>query len=124
MKLTKNFKLSEFRSRDGAVTPHSVRPSLKKLAQNLEVIRSALGDKPITINSGYRSKAHNYKVGSNDSSQHRLGKAADIKVEGVRPSTVADTIERLIAEGKISQGGLGRYAKFTHYDIRGTRARW
>jgi hypothetical protein len=40
------------------------------------------------------------------------------------PDEVADTIELLIAEGKMEQGGLGRYDTFTHFDVRGSKARW
>ena len=74
--------------------------------------------------SGYRSPAHNREVGGATNSEHMQGRAADIKVAGFTPRQVADTIERLIREGRMKQGGLGRYASFTHYDTRGTAARW
>jgi len=35
---------------------------------------------PFTINSGYRTKEHNQKVGGVSNSSHLVGKAADIKV--------------------------------------------
>tara|TARA_R100001369_G_scaffold79958_1_gene110119 strand:- start:817 stop:1167 length:351 start_codon:yes stop_codon:yes gene_type:complete len=35
---------------------------------------------PFTINSGYRTKEHNEKVGGVSNSSHLVGKAADIKV--------------------------------------------
>ena len=49
-----------------------------------------------------------------------------IGVKGVPPSEVAAVIELLIEGGKMEQGGLGVYDEdgFTHYDCRGTRARW
>ena len=37
---------------------------------------------------------------------------------------VADTIEALMLEDKMENGGLGRYNTFTHFDIRGYAARW
>jgi hypothetical protein len=40
------------------------------------------------------------------------------------PKQVANTIEKLISEGKMKQGGLKAYGSFTHYDCRGVRARW
>ena len=43
----------------------------------LDPIREAWG-KPIKINSGYRSKALNSKVGGSKTSDHMLGRAADI----------------------------------------------
>ena len=45
-------------------------------------------------------------------------------VKGVAPDDVYDAIEFLISEGLVKEGGLGRYNTFTHYDTRGTRARW
>lgn len=121
--MTKNFSLNEFSSPDTNVIPFKISENLQKLADNLQVLRDHF-DAPITVNSGYRSPAHNKKVGGASRSQHLLGKAADIVVEGVSPDDVADAIELLIEQGKISQGGLGRYNSFTHYDIRGTKARW
>ena len=32
--------------------------------------------------------------------------------------------DHLISEGKMVQGGLKAYDTFTHYDIRGYKARW
>lgn len=123
MQLTRNFTKSEFDSRDGATMPSEVLANIRKLAENLQVLRDSFG-KPTFINSGYRSPAHNAAVGGVANSQHVLGTAADIRVSGVLPSQVADRIEELIAQGKMQEGGLGRYQSFTHYDIRSPRARW
>lgn len=123
MKLTENFNREEFDCADGSEMPIEVQLNIAELAIQLEIIRSHF-NAPITINSAYRSPEHNRKIGSNDSSQHILGKAADIVVKGVAPDDVYDAIEFLISEGLVKEGGLGRYNTFTHYDIRGTRARW
>ena len=80
--------------------------------------------KSITINSGYRSPKHNAKIGGAKNSQHLTGKAADIAVQGFTPKQVAEVIENLISQGKMTQGGLGVYSTWIHYDIRGTKARW
>lgn len=122
--LTAHFSLSEFKSKDGAKTPASVIPHLKELAENLEVLRAAVGGKSITINSGYRSPAHNAAVGGAKNSQHVQGKAADIVVSGMTPSQVKAKIEQLINQGKMKQGGIGKYSSFVHYDTRGYAARW
>jgi len=53
-----------------------------------------------------------------------LAKAADIKVAGMSPDEVRAAILQLIDEGKMQQGGLGRYRSFTHYDVRTRKARW
>lgn len=122
-KLSKNFSLNEFASADGAEFPADVIENLRQLAKNLQVIRDHFG-KPIKINSGWRSPAHNKSVGGVRNSQHVKGKAADIVIEGVTPQQLAAEIEKLIAAKKIRQGGLGIYPNFIHYDIRGTKARW
>jgi uncharacterized protein YcbK (DUF882 family) len=122
-KLSKNFTLPEFSSKDGAPTPENVIDNLRVLAKNLQVLRDYV-KKPIKINSGYRSPAYNKKIGGATKSQHMLGRAADITIQGMTAGQVADTIEQLIAAGKMQQGGLGRYPNFVHYDIRKSRARW
>jgi len=53
-----------------------------------------------------------------------LGKAADITINSMSPSEVADAIEESITEGKVMFGGVGRYDTFTHVDIRTSKARW
>ncbi len=87
------------------------------MVRKLQLFRDRLG-KPITITSGYRCPAHNKAVGGAKESQHLLGKAADIVVKGMSPATVAEHAEA------IGFGGIGRYATFTHVDVRAGRARW
>lgn len=122
-KLSKNFSLEEFASKDGATTPAEVINNLRELAKNLQVLRDYVG-KPIKINSGYRSPEHNKSVGGVANSQHVKGKAADIKIDGMTPREIAATIENFILVGKMKQGGLGIYPNFVHYDTRGKKARW
>ena len=123
MKLSKNFSKHEFDSKDGAKMPSNVLKNVLDLAQNLQKLRDYY-DASITINSGYRSEEHNRSVGGAKGSQHRRGLAADIVIKGVNPDDVADKIEELIEKGFLKEGGVGRYHTFTHYDIRGTKARW
>lgn len=123
MKLTANFDREEFECTDGSEMPIDVQLNIAELAVQLEIIRSHF-NAPIHINSAYRSLEYNRSIGSNDSSQHVSGRAADITVDGFTPDEVADAIEFLISTGLVKEGGLGRYNTFTHYDIRGTRARW
>ncbi|SFO12410.1 Peptidase M15 [Capnocytophaga haemolytica] len=125
MQLTKDFTLEEFACHDKARTPVPTQyvANVKRVAQSLQVLRDYL-KKPIVINSGYRTEEHNKAVGGSPNSQHKVGKAADICVEGMTPYQLHQTIERLIAEGKMQQGGLGLYNNFVHYDIRGVKTRW
>lgn len=62
-------------------TPNqTVIDSLTKLIEAvLDPLREWYG-KPIKVNSGYRCEALNEAVGGSDTSQHRLGEAADITV--------------------------------------------
>jgi uncharacterized protein YcbK (DUF882 family) len=123
MRLTENFTLAEFRSKDGAEFPPQVIDNIKALANALQIIRNHF-KAPITINSGYRSPEHNRKVRGAQNSTHVRGLAADFNVRGKKPQEVAQVLETLISEGKIPQGGLKAYNTFVHYDVRGVRARW
>lgn len=122
MKLTTNFSLNEFNKRNYNV-PTDVLRNLLELAKNLQVLRDEV-KKPIKITSGYRPAELNAKVGGASKSRHITGEAADFKIEGYTPKQVAAIIEKLIAEGKMKQGGLGTYSTWVHYDVRGTKARW
>ena len=62
--------------------------NIQRLAEFLEQVKTTLGGKPIMVNSAFRSKAVNDAVGSKDTSQHRIGCAADIKVNGMSPKEV------------------------------------
>ena len=64
--------------------------NLQRLAYLLEKVKEAVGGKPVMINSGFRSKQVNDAVGSKDSSQHRIGCAADLRVPGMTPKQVVD----------------------------------
>ena len=124
MRLSKNFNWSEFESKDGAPMPADVKANIRRLVENLEIIRAALNS-PIKITSGYRSPGHNASIpGSAKDSQHVKGTAADFSSPGYTPAQIGATIEKLIAAGKISQGGMGIYPTWVHYDIRGKKARW
>ncbi|GHB44325.1 YcbK family protein [Mongoliitalea lutea] len=133
-KLTTNFNLSEFvlnkfaknqaeQQRVIDSLTEDIEKSIEELAKNLQVLRDELGAR-ITVNIGFRPKWWELLRGRSGKSQHACGKAADIVVNGFTPAQVANTIERLIAEGRMKQGGLKAYNTFVHYDIRGVRARW
>tara|TARA_R110001583_G_scaffold149216_1_gene301127 strand:+ start:860 stop:1270 length:411 start_codon:yes stop_codon:yes gene_type:complete len=121
--LTKNFKISEFKCKDGTSVPDDLVDNVVLLCENLQALRDHIG-KPIRVISGYRSPKYNRRIGGARRSQHMTAKAADIKVTGMSPSEVKEAIVELIKEGKMMKGGIGLYKTFTHYDVRGRNARW
>ena len=121
--MTKNFKKSEFNCKCGCEMPNDVFINIQKLANQLQYVRDYL-NLPINLTNAYRCPAHNKAVGGVKNSQHVLGKAADIKIKGLTPQEVAVILDRLTTDGEILQGGIGIYSTFTHYDIRGKKARW
>ena len=121
-RLVPDFKVRELRCKDGTDTV-MVDEALTVV---LQCIREHFG-KPVTITSGYRTAAHNAAVGGAKSSQHLLGRAADIRVAGVSVEDVAAYAERLMPDW----GGVGRYpvkagraAGWVHVDTRADKARW
>ena len=123
MKVTANFNKEEFDCADGTQMPIEVFNNVIELAESLEVLRAHF-NAPITINSAWRTATYNRQAGGAVNSQHLSGKASDVVVSGVPPEEVANAIEFLIECGLMKEGGVGRYDTFTHYDIRGTKARW
>jgi uncharacterized protein YcbK (DUF882 family) len=123
VKITANFDSDEFACHDGTPVPDALVPNLRRLCEALEVVRAELGH-PIIIVSGYRSPAYNGKVGGAAKSEHCNATAADIAAHPLAPKDVRDAILRLILAGKIPEGGVGTYAGWVHYDVRGHKARW
>jgi len=123
MKLEDNFSLWEFECRDGTSIPDEYMENVKKLAENLQIIRNKI-NQPMIIISGYRSPDYNKKIGGAKRSQHMLAKAADIIVSGMDTRELKEIITDLINKGELHPGGVGLYSTFVHYDIRGTNARW
>lgn len=115
---TTHFEFSEFHSKDGAgfgggnVGESEVTENVRRLMYKLEAIRKKAGDAAVTINSGFRSIAHNENVGGASNSQHTYGIAADIVVSG---QSVSQTIGHAQTSGL---SGIIRYDTFTHVDSR------
>ena len=116
--LTEHFTLAELTHTDHREfdnTPNEQElANLIRLAQFLEQVKTALGGKPIMINSAFRSKLINDAVGSKDTSQHRLGCAADIRVPGMTPNEVVKT---LMASGLGFDQIIREFDSWTHISI-------
>ena len=118
MNLTKHFTIEELTHTDHRQfdnTPNEAEmANLQRLAEFLEKVKAVLDGKPIMINSAFRSKQVNDAVGSRDSSQHRLGCAADIRVPGMTPNEVVKT---LIASGLGFDQVIREFDSWTHISI-------
>lgn len=121
MNITPHFTLQELIHTDHREfdnTPDDLAlANLKRLADLLEQVKVVLGGKPIMVNSAYRSKQVNDAVGSKDTSQHRLGCAADIRVPGMTP----DQVVRAIFASTIQFDQLIReFDSWTHISVANT----
>lgn len=88
--------------------------NLKRVADLLEEVKTLLGGKPIIVNSGFRSAQVNAAVGSKDTSQHRVGCAADIRVPGVTPDEV---VKAVIASGIGYDQIIREFNLWTHISV-------
>ncbi|TXS37967.1 D-Ala-D-Ala carboxypeptidase family metallohydrolase [Streptomyces sp. OR43] len=62
----------------GAVAAGTAKANALSTMWKLEALRHALGDRPITVNSGFRSTSCNSAVGGASNSRHLYGDAADL----------------------------------------------
>ena len=121
MNLTPHFTLDELTASESAErngwdnSPNDAElENLKRLADFLEQVKVVLGGKPVMINSAFRSKKVNDSVGSRDTSQHRIGCAADIRVPGMTPDEV---VRKIIASGISYDQVIREFDRWTHISI-------
>jgi putative chitinase len=88
--------------------------NLNRLAKFLEQVKEVLGGKPIMVNSAFRSEAVNNAVGSRNTSQHRIGCAADIRVPGMTPDEV---VKAVIASGIGYDQLIREFDRWTHLSV-------
>ena len=121
MNLTPHFTLEELTVTDHRTldnTPDAAAlANLQRLAEFLEKVKELLRFKPVMINSAYRSAAVNAAVGSRDSSQHRLGTAADIRVPGMTPDEV---VRAVIGSSLPFDQCIREFDSWTHLSIPNT----
>jgi uncharacterized protein YcbK (DUF882 family) len=121
MNLTEHFTLEELTHTDHREFSNEPNESetenLKRLAAFLEEVKTVLGGKPIMVNSAFRSKKVNDAVGSRDTSQHRIGCAADIRVPGMTPDEV---VRAVIASGIGYDQIIREFDRWTHISVPNT----
>lgn len=124
MNLTEHFSLAELTTtshRQFDNTPNDAEmANLQKLAEFLEEVKALLDGKPIMVNSAFRSKQVNDSVGSKDTSQHRTGSAADIRVPGMSPDAV---VRALVASDLPFDQVIREFDAWTHISISPTPRR-
>ena len=120
-KLTEHFTLEELTHTDHREfdnTPNDAeKANLERLALFLEQVRDVLGKKSIMVNSAFRCKQVNDAVGSKDTSQHRIGCAADIRVVGMTPDEV---VKAVIASGIGYDQLIREFDRWTHISVPNT----
>jgi len=115
---SKNFHDREFVCRDGSYIPMK-----EKAIEMIQAVRDEL-DKPIIINSAYRSPAYNKKIGGAPASKHMLAEAIDFSVPGMRPVDVYAVVLYVVQTKFKNLGGIGLYDTFVHVDCRNSATRW
>jgi len=113
--ITTHFNSKEFACKDGSkITFIGV-----ELIGVLEIIREHF-NKPVVINSGYRTISYNKKIGGVSNSKHCMGIAADIYIDGITPKEIYNFLDNKYPNCY----GIGLYNNFIHIDTREKKARW
>ena len=116
--LTEHFTLEELTHTDHRELDNNPseyeKANLMRLAEFLEQVKTVLGGKPIMVNSAFRSEAVNNACGSKNTSQHRLGCAADLRVPGMTPDEVVKTI---IASDLQYDQIIREFDRWTHISV-------
>jgi hypothetical protein len=121
MNLTPHFTLEELTASETAErngwdnSPNDQElANLTRLADFLEQVKVVLNGKPIMISSGLRTKKVNDAVGSRDTSQHRIGCAADFRVPGMTPDQV---VKAIVASGIGYDQVIREFDRWTHISV-------
>jgi hypothetical protein len=119
--LSVHFTLEELTHTDHREFDNTPNPAetanLIRLAGLLEDVKIVLGSKPVMINSAFRSKQVNDAVGSKDSSQHRIGCAADIRIPQMTPDEV---VRAIIAADLPYDQIIREFDRWTHISVPNT----
>ena len=99
MKLSKNFKISEYtksqtairKGIDNSLSEDHLKSAMKLFEKVVQPVRENFG--PTVINSGYRSPELNKAIGGSKTSQHCKGEAVDLECVNASNADVARWIE-------------------------------
>ena len=116
--MTPHFTLAELTVTNHRLLDNTPDPvalaNLQRLAKFLELVKDRLGGRAVMITSAYRSAAVNAACGSRESSQHRVGCAADIRVPGMTPN---DVVRAVMASGLAYDQIIREFDSWTHISI-------
>ena len=106
---------------DGKIiaTADDIQDKIINAAKELDQYRELLGGRPLWVNSWYRPREVNKRVGGSKWSRHQYGDAIDIRSDYRSSQDIYRYLDKLHMSG-----GLGRYFSFVHVDFRGYVARW
>lgn len=109
--LSEHFSIEEFACHHCGELPE--QGISQALLDGLEKLRTAIGNKPINISSGYRCPVRNMEVDGVPNSDHMKGKAADIWVKGMSAYELGLQCQNIF-------DGVGVYEEddFVHVDMR------
>lgn len=134
-RLTKNFILGEFLSKDGVMPNQKELDNIVISAHIFQIFRDYINSgnvqlevgivNAIHVNSAHRSAERNSQIkGAAEGSYHLVGMAIDFWVEGYSSDQSGQIMEHMMKYGLIPKGGLAVYSTHVHYDWRGYNARW
>ncbi len=103
-----------------ACSQEGIELNIIRLAQYMDKVRACLGNHPLIVTSWYRPAKENKRVGGAKNSQHLYGLAVDFKSNYLSPANIYQVLDQWHGH----KGGLGKYYKFVHLDLRGYKARW
>jgi hypothetical protein len=110
-KLSENLKVYEVACRCGCGFGDTYGVVDPVLIEAFQWLRDKFG--PLNVNSGLRCHKHNKKIGGSKGSQHKLGRALDLRSDSHSP----EDIKEFIMEN-IPNLSTGLYDSFIHIDTR------
>ena len=117
--VTQNFRLKEFYCNDGTAVPLHLLDNVRAVAEQLQIVRNHY-NKPIRINSAYRTESYNNYVGGTAKSMHLVALAVDTK-----PMWKISIDEYYSVVKKLTTFmGYGISLNFLHSDLRDKHTVW